>query len=101
MKEEEVQEMSYQEWKEQQEMGKEQMKYKLEHSERKAGEGESKSQWKNTKVFKRNEDVDPLYTERRVKFIFSHLIPMTSISPTTSMLKVDFQLTFYTFFSWR
>jgi hypothetical protein len=68
-KEEEVQEMSYQEWKEQQEMGKEQMKYKLEHSERKAGEGENKSQWKNTKVFKRKEDVDPLYTERRVKLI--------------------------------
>ena len=68
-KEEEVQEMSYQEWKEQQEMGKEQMKYKPEHSERKAGEGENKSQWKNTKVFKRKEDVDPLYTERRVKLI--------------------------------
>lgn len=64
--------MSYQEWKEQQELGKEQMKYKLEHSERKAGEGENKSQWKNTKVFKRNENIDPLYTERRVKWILSY-----------------------------
>ncbi|XP_046847987.1 RGG repeats nuclear RNA binding protein A-like isoform X2 [Xenia sp. Carnegie-2017] len=64
-KEQEVQEMSYQEWKERQEQGKEHMKYKLEHTERKAGEGENKSQWKNTKVFSRNEDVDPLYTERR------------------------------------
>ena len=64
---EEVQEMSYDEWKEQQEVEKEQMKYKLEHSQRKAGEGENKSQWKNTKVFKRNEQVDPLFTERQVR----------------------------------
>lgn len=59
--------MSYQEWKQQQEIGKENMKYKLEHIERKPGEGENKSQWKNTKVLKRNEDVDPLFTERRVR----------------------------------
>ena len=50
------------------------MKYKLEHSERKPGEGESKSQWKNTKVFKRNEAVDPLFTERRVRKRIAALI---------------------------
>lgn len=80
--------MSYQEWKEQQEIDKEQMKYKLEHCERKAGEGENKSQWKNTKVFQRKEDVDPLYTERRVKFIFDILYNFPVNCATLYLLSV-------------
>lgn len=88
MKEEEVKEMSYQEWKEQQEIGKEQMKYKLEHCERKAGEGENKSLWKNTKVFKRKDDDDPLYTERRVKFFFYILFNFIIISLRLYLLGV-------------
>lgn len=59
--EEEVQEMSLEEWKQQ-----ENARAKAAFNIRRAGEGESKAQWKNTKVLNKIEYIEPLFAPKRI-----------------------------------